>query len=282
LTADAVVVGALAVVEPLCNTVAYDFHEKVWERIEACRVLSPPLLRPLPLRCRRMNARPLRQPVNPGRSGQRQSPLARLRPAAPIGGHDNHTEVPRMKRSILALGLLAALPFAATASDLSYSYVEGGYSRVNGLGAKTDGYVVNGSIAIGAGFHAFGGYEALDIDRARVDADSWNLGFGYAHSLNQSTDLVARLGYSKFDLAGPLGINLDGESYFSEVGVRSQLAPQFEGYIFAGYERPDGGGGDSYGRIGGQYNINKSWGLIADVKFGDGVEQYFFGPRLSF
>ena len=29
--------GALALVEPLCNTVAFHFHEKVWKRIEARR-----------------------------------------------------------------------------------------------------------------------------------------------------------------------------------------------------------------------------------------------------
>lgn len=45
LTGDVVLGGALAIVEPLCNTVAYHFHEKVWKRIEARRVLSPPLLR---------------------------------------------------------------------------------------------------------------------------------------------------------------------------------------------------------------------------------------------
>lgn len=33
-----------------------------------------------------------------------------------------------IKNSLLALGLLAALPFAASAADgLSYNYVEGGY-----------------------------------------------------------------------------------------------------------------------------------------------------------
>jgi len=29
--------GALALVEPACNTVAFHFHEKVWRRIEARR-----------------------------------------------------------------------------------------------------------------------------------------------------------------------------------------------------------------------------------------------------
>ena len=199
-----------------------------------------------------------------------------------------------MKRSILALGLLAALPFAATASDLSYNYVEGGYSRINGLGTKVDGPALNGSIAVGSRFHVFGGYEALDVDavsvnlgtgetfRSDVDLDSWNVGFGYNHSLNQSTDLVARVGYRDLDFGGPFGGSFDGKAYFTEVGARSQLAPRFEGYIYAGYERLEGGDGDTYGRIGGQYNINQSWGLVADAKVGDGAEQYFFGPRFTF
>lgn len=37
LTGSVAVGGALAVVEPACNTVAYYFHEKVWKRIEARR-----------------------------------------------------------------------------------------------------------------------------------------------------------------------------------------------------------------------------------------------------
>ena len=37
LTGSVAVGGALAVVEPACNTIAYYFHEKVWKRIEARR-----------------------------------------------------------------------------------------------------------------------------------------------------------------------------------------------------------------------------------------------------
>lgn len=32
--------GALALVEPLCNTVAFHFHEKVWARIERRRAAT--------------------------------------------------------------------------------------------------------------------------------------------------------------------------------------------------------------------------------------------------
>lgn len=37
LTGSIVIGGAIALVEPMVNTVAYHFHEKVWERIRARR-----------------------------------------------------------------------------------------------------------------------------------------------------------------------------------------------------------------------------------------------------
>jgi uncharacterized membrane protein len=49
LTGSVAIGGALAVVEPACNTVAYYFHEKVWKRIEARRdgraALPSPIVR---------------------------------------------------------------------------------------------------------------------------------------------------------------------------------------------------------------------------------------------
>ncbi len=37
LTGDVVVGGAVALVEPLVNTVAFFFHEKAWQRVETRR-----------------------------------------------------------------------------------------------------------------------------------------------------------------------------------------------------------------------------------------------------
>lgn len=39
LTGSVLVGGALALVEPACNTVVFHFHEKVWKRIERRRAL---------------------------------------------------------------------------------------------------------------------------------------------------------------------------------------------------------------------------------------------------
>ena len=37
MTGSAVVGGAVALVEPLCNSIGYFFHERVWERIRSQR-----------------------------------------------------------------------------------------------------------------------------------------------------------------------------------------------------------------------------------------------------
>jgi len=39
LTGDIVIGGALALIEPMVNTVAYFFHEKVWERLRGTGVI---------------------------------------------------------------------------------------------------------------------------------------------------------------------------------------------------------------------------------------------------
>lgn len=40
MTGSVLVGGALALVEPACNTVAFHFHEKVWQRLERRRTLT--------------------------------------------------------------------------------------------------------------------------------------------------------------------------------------------------------------------------------------------------
>lgn len=41
LTGDWLAGGVVALIEPLCNTVAYHFHEKLWTRIRIARPALP-------------------------------------------------------------------------------------------------------------------------------------------------------------------------------------------------------------------------------------------------
>ena len=191
-----------------------------------------------------------------------------------------------MKRSLLALTLLAALPFAASAAEgVSYSYVEGGYTATDTDFGDADGFSVNGSGAIAPNFHVFGGYTRqttddftdLGIRFPGVDVDQYRVGVGYNHEISPRMDLLTRVAYERTEVGSE---DLDG--YSVEAGVRGALSPMIEGYALAGYEDGSDFDGDFYGRVGGQVKFNPTWGLSGDVKFADGDTQYFIGPRITF
>lgn len=55
LTGSVGISGLVAVVEPLCNSVGFYFHEKVWKRIEARRgdaIAAQTCVKPAMLQCR--------------------------------------------------------------------------------------------------------------------------------------------------------------------------------------------------------------------------------------
>src|SRR3954452_16030138 len=79
---------------------------------------------------------------------------------------NSYSKRPRpMKKSLIALSLLAALPFAASAADgISYNYVEGGYAATNADVSDADGFAIRGSGAIAPNFHVFGDYSKQKTD----------------------------------------------------------------------------------------------------------------------
>lgn len=191
-----------------------------------------------------------------------------------------------MKRSLLALTLLAALPFAASAADgVSYNYVQGGYSKINS-DLNADGWAVKGSAAVAPNFHVFGQYgssstnDTPTIGGAKIKLDQWEVGVGYNQAISRNVDFVGTLAYQKAD-AEALGISVDSDGYAAEAGVRAAMSPMFEGWAALGYEDAKDFDGEFYGRLGGQVKFNQTWGLVGDVKLVDGDQQYFIGPRLT-
>jgi Ax21 family sulfation-dependent quorum factor len=200
------------------------------------------------------------------------------------------------RNSLTALILLAALPFAASAADgLNYNYVEGGYVATSSDDIDADGWGINASAALTPNWSLFGSYTGQETDpffvgSTRVDssnADQWRLGVGYNYGIGTNTDLVARVAYDKHKVDDVTigGVNYGGagdvDGYSAEVGVRSALTNNLEGYALAGYEDSSDFEGDFYGRIGAQVKFNPNWGLSGDVKFAEGDTQYFIGPRYS-
>jgi Ax21 family sulfation-dependent quorum factor len=208
-----------------------------------------------------------------------------------------------MKRPLLALTLLAALPFAAAAQDssgLNYNYVEGGYVATNldndNGDIDADGFGGNASVALSDNFHLFGGFSTQDTDtfelleggnRVNTDVNQWRVGLGYNMAVGANTDLVARAAYEKFEVddvtvdGQRYEINDGDDGYSAEVGVRTAFTDNFEGHAFAGYEDYGNDADDFYGRVGALVKFNPSWGVSGDVKFADGDTQWFVGPRFS-
>lgn len=191
-----------------------------------------------------------------------------------------------LKKPLLALALLASLPFAASAAEgISYTYAEGGYVRTDTDFGDAEGFGANGSVAIAPNFHLFGGFSGQEVDEFTVggvrndgfDLDQWRVGVGYNHEISPRADLLTRVAYERADVAG---FSTDG--YSVEAGVRGALAPNFEGYALAGWEDGSDYDGDFYGRIGAHVKFSPMWGVSGDVKFADGDTQLFIGPRISF
>lgn len=192
-----------------------------------------------------------------------------------------------MKKSLLALTLLAALPFAASAADgVSYNYIQGGYIATDADVSDADGWAIGGSGAIAPNFHVFGDYSRQTTDDFNFGAirykgvriEQMRLGVGYNHEISPNADLLTRVAYERSEDEFDNSLN----GYSVEAGVRGAMTSNFEGYALAGYEDGSDYKGEFYGRLGAQVKFNPSWGLSGDVKFVDGDTQWFIGPRITF
>ncbi len=191
-----------------------------------------------------------------------------------------------MKRILLAALATAILPLAAQAGDLSYSYLQGGYDYTNSdSGHNSHGWGGTGSVALGQNFQVFGGGSRVSHDHLDAISNVWNLGGGFHTAISDRTDFVADVDYRQATLEGRSG---DARAYSGELGVRSALAPHFEGWAMAGYANSHNdnlGHNNSeklFGKLGGQYKFDKNWGLVGVATVSHNGESYFVGPRFSF
>lgn len=189
-----------------------------------------------------------------------------------------------MKNSLIALALLAAAPFAASAAEgLSYNYAQADYVKTDTDAGKADGWGVKGSYEFVPHFHAFGEFNQQKADITDAKSDQWRVGLGYNRQIGNSTDFVGRVAYNKFDPKHGLDFN----GYSAEAGIRTAFGAHAEVYALAGYEdyskkhgiNPEG---QLYGRVGGQVKLNRNWGINGDLKMDrDGNKEWSVGPRFS-
>jgi len=199
-----------------------------------------------------------------------------------------------MKKHLVLALALAATPFAASAGELSYNYIEGGYARANvdvdGVGdLDFDGFQLRGSAELGESFHLFGGYALTRNDEAGVDVDfsEAQVGFGYHMDIAEHTDFLAEIAYLRQEIDADDFGSADATGGRVSLGLRGNFNDNFEGYVKASYN--DGGDfdGSFSGLVGAQVKFNQTWGIVGEIEageLGEGVDatKYMIGLRASF
>jgi hypothetical protein len=175
-----------------------------------------------------------------------------------------------MKKTLIALALVAMLPLSANAAERSYTYVEGTYNNID---SDIDGFGVRGSVEFAdSGFYALGDYR--NYSERGADVDTWELGLGYALGLSDNLDLIAEAAHADYEV-------VDG--YRVSTGLRGNFSENFEGLAKVNYRNIEGGDGDFTGTLGMQYKFSPTWGVTGEVEFdNDDGEIYTVGLRASF
>ena len=214
-----------------------------------------------------------------------------------------------MKKQLVLALALAGAPIAASAAELSYSFIEAGYAQLNqelphvdlGGGAvaqigdiEASGVQVSGSIEMGASFYLFGGYKSGSDDvvvtsnipgfrpvSVDIDLTQFNAGLGYHHGLSERADLITEISYIATE-AEVAGSSSDADDARVAVGVRGLMTDNFEGWLKANYTDGDAYDGEFSATVGAQFKFNRTWGIVGEAEFGESSSQYMVGVRARF
>lgn len=201
--------------------------------------------------------------------------------------------------AMLALAFALILPAvvhaedAAHAEGLSYSYIEGGYARVDfdagsGGDIQFDGHFLRGSVELGEFFYLFGGLLSAGNNDfgADLDFDQRQVGLGYRLGLSDHVDLLSEISYLDETVETPGHAPEEADGYRASVGVRGLISDRLEGFVKANYTRLQAHGHDAHASFGGtvaaEFLLNHTWRLVGEVAAGEGVTEYGVGVRASF
>ena len=185
----------------------------------------------------------------------------------------------KILKAMTASMLLAALPLASHAEDMSYSNVDLSYINTDfdGFGPSLDGFDVRGSIGFAGNYFAFAEYASQSV--SGVDLDTTAVGLGAHYGLSDNLDLVGRAGWFQFDV-NP-GSSEDG--YLLSAGLRGKAGDkvELEGGVI--YTDLGGSGGDQTTvAVGGRYFFTDTFALGAEYQDNDDSSTYLVGVRFNF
>jgi len=187
----------------------------------------------------------------------------------------------KIMKALVGSMLLAAVPLAAQAEGMSYSYVDLGYTEIDIDGAPTgDGFALRGSVGFAENFFVYADYATYGFP-ASVDVDFYSVGLGGRIGVSDTVDLVGRAAYAKAD-ASAGGLSADDDGYQVAAGVRAEVADGFEldGNVI--YTDFGGGADDTELAVGGRYFFTDNFAVGAEFRTGDDADTIFAGVRFAF
>ena len=185
-----------------------------------------------------------------------------------------------MNRTATLIGglLLAVAPLAAMADGMNYSYVEADYVDLDIDNAPSgDGFAVRGSVGFANNWFAFADYVDASVDV--IDIENIAVGIGGHFPINDTLDVVGRVGYTESDLSsGPFSASDDG--YLLTAGVRGQMSQfEMEGHLV--YTDLSDGGDETAFEFAGRWNFTDMFSAGVAYRIGDDANVLFAGVRLS-
>lgn len=187
----------------------------------------------------------------------------------------------RVSASIVtsSLAVLAlTTPLAASADDISYTYVDVSARYVDpDIGSSDTGYKAAASLGLLLNFYGFAQWETADIDNVGGDLEAADFGIGWHLGLGDTVHGLIEAAWTNREL----GL-FDEDGYTVNVGVRFAPGDTFEVGAKAGYRELDDNLSGGFGEA---YLLWKLWGplgLTANAELAEDANRFGLGARLSF
>ena len=207
-----------------------------------------------------------------------------------------------MKKLMIAMAAMGLSSVAMAGPSWTYvdlGYAQGSSAEEAGL-ESVDGYDLTGSFGFAGIWHINGTYGTISVDNGSsdVDIDFYRIGAGVHPAITDSTDFVAEIGYTGWEVDVPNGPEPDAIDL--TLGVRSMVTDQFElnGFLATQIASSDGaldGGNNDDATLfspslGGQYfftdnisvNVSYTWNDVQSTLTSLNSDTARFGVRWSF
>jgi hypothetical protein len=190
----------------------------------------------------------------------------------------------KLAKVVVGSAMLALAPLAASAADMSYSFVDVGYieTDIDGVSDKADGFALRGSVGFAQNWFVLAEYVAQSVSEFDVDIDTISVGFGGHYGINENLDVVGKLAYTEVDLSAPGGLDASDDGFFLEAGLRGRVADAVELEGGLRYVDFSDGGDDTGFYVAGRYHFNAMWAVGAEYRSADDASSWLAGVRVSF